>query len=269
MVPPTGSDRLRCSLLLFLATSTEKEGLVAAAKLQDIPCDSFKHPTIGSCYWLGRIGYETVIAVPPSRVGGRVVMGSHGRLGTAARGIRFQEATAASGIIQLGMAFGVNPEEQSLGDVLVSSELIPYDNRIVKRNVDGPPGYVVDYRDANREPARESLIKLFDDEAKRNHPFKVYLGAMLSGNARIQSASFRDELVSKVPPGKDLIVGGEMEGVGLLAASTSADDPVWCVVKGISDFADGNDAMIAEHRQAACLNAAVFVLSALQNRLPR
>jgi hypothetical protein len=29
-----------------------------------------------------------------------------------------------------------------------------------------------------------------------------------------------------------------MEGMGLLAASETWGDPVWCVVKGISDFAD-------------------------------
>ncbi len=57
-----------------------------------------------------------------------------------------------------------------------------------------------------------------------------------------------------------------MEGVGLLAASLTADDPIWCVVKGISDFADeGRDAMIQEHRRIACRNAAEFILSAPTN----
>ena len=66
------------------------------------------------------------------------------------------------------------------------------------------------------------------------------------------------------------IIGGEMEGVGLLAASSSADDPIWCVVKGISDFADENrDANITESRSRACHNAANFVLSALQNERSR
>ena len=57
-----------------------------------------------------------------------------------------------------------------------------------------------------------------------------------------------------------------MEGVGLLAASTAADDPIWCVVKGIADFADENrDAVIDANRPIACRNAAQFVLSALVN----
>jgi hypothetical protein len=55
-----------------------------------------------------------------------------------------------------------------------------------------------------------------------------------------------------------------MEGVGLLAASTALDDPIWCVVKGIFDFAN-EDAAIRENRPIACRNAAEFVLSALMN----
>jgi len=57
-----------------------------------------------------------------------------------------------------------------------------------------------------------------------------------------------------------------MEGVGLLAASVSRREPIWCVVKGISDFADEDrDAVINESRGPACRNAAAFVLSALVN----
>ena len=44
-------------------------------------------------------------------------------LGNFGLGIRFQEATGARGIVQLGMAFGIDPRYQELGDVLVSSEM--------------------------------------------------------------------------------------------------------------------------------------------------
>ena len=88
----------------------------------------------------------------------------------------------------------------------------------------------------------------------------------MSGAARIGSRIYRNELVLNVPPGEDPIVGGEMEGVGLLAASTASDDPIWCVVKGISDFADKyRDAVIEANRPIACRNAAEFLLSSLIN----
>ncbi|HEY5312045.1 MAG TPA: hypothetical protein VIK18_05975 [Pirellulales bacterium] len=55
-----------------------------------------------------------------------------------------------------------------------------------------------------------------------------------------------------------------MEGVGLLAASKKAE-PVWVIVKGISDFADDQQRAEVEARRAeACLNAVRFVLGALQ-----
>jgi adenosylhomocysteine nucleosidase len=89
---------------------------------------------------------------------------------------------------------------------------------------------------------------------------------MLSGAARIHCAKFRDELYYTTPHGNDPIVGGEMEGVGLLAATVRADDPAWCVVKGISDFADERrDEDIKTGLKIAPHNAARFVLCSLVN----
>lgn len=262
-------DKGLCSLLLFLATSAEEEGLATAARERGLPFERQKHPKLQEEYhWLGQIGYEPgVIAIRPVRQGGRVVMGSIGRLGTAARGIRFREATGAQAIIQLGMAFGVDPRAQALGDVLVSTELIPYDNRDVRPAPEGRSGCVTDYAQVRREPARPALVNLFLREQRRGgHAFGVHLGALLSGAARIHCADYRNELVRLVPTGENAIVGGEMEGVGLLAASVAGDDPIWCVVKGISDFADEDrDTVIGSSRAPACRNAADFVLAALAN----
>ena len=102
--------------------------------------------------------------------------------------------------------------------------------------------------------------------AKGATDYRVHFGALLSGAARIRSRLFRDEVVRGVPSGEDPIIGGEMEGVGLLAASVDSDDPIWCVVKGVCDFADENrDAVIKSARESACQNAALFTLSALLN----
>jgi nucleoside phosphorylase len=128
------------------------------------------------------------------------------------------------------------------------------------------PPYVTEYRDAIRPPARGELIETVRRESAR-HPkaYSVHLGAVLSGSARIQSAHFRDELVEALSSTDDPIVGGEMEGVGLLAFSHH--DPIWCVVKGISDFADEDrDRVIGEGREIASRNSAGFVLDALANR---
>jgi nucleoside phosphorylase len=269
LTQPDASKR-RCTLLLFLAVPAEEEALEQAAKERSLTFEKIKDPRLGEYHWLGNVGNETVIAVRPGREGGRVVMGALGRLGSASRAIRFQEATGAKGIVQLGMAFGVNSRAQKYGDVLVSTSIVPYDRRDISdaprrlfRRMLRRPRYTVDYSQASRQPARPALLNLLVREMKRGgHPFKIHVGAILSGAARIRSRTFRDELVRNVPAGEDPVVGGEMEGVGLLAASTASSDPIWCVVKGISDFADE---VIDQHRRLACRNAAEYVLSALLN----
>jgi nucleoside phosphorylase len=202
-------------------------------------------------------------------------MGSIGFFGTAARAMRLRAVTGAQGIVQVGMAFGIDPRRQKAGDVLVSTSIIPYDNRDIKpvtrecpRCGERSEGFVTEYQETRREPARSALVELFRREQRRTkYDFQVYLGGLLSGAARIHSGFYRDELARSVPGnGEEQIVGGEMEGVGLLGASVSPDDPIWCVVKGISDFADEDrDAVIRTNRPVACLNAATFALAALAN----
>ena len=255
-----------CSLMLFLATPAEEEGLKWAADSVGIPFEKInkRHSPFGEEYhWLGNIGSETVIAIRPARTSGQVVMGSIGSHGTAARAIRFMTMTGAQGIVQIGMAFGVDPEQQKLGDVLVSASILPYDNRLVKTVASGVDGCMTDYSEVKSMPARPAFIKLFQREKERGtYNFDIHFGSVLSGAARIQCRVFRDELVIGVPF-VEPIIGGEMEGVGLLATSV---EPSWCIVKAISDFADEQrDEVIAESRVMACRNAAQFVLNALLN----
>src|SRR4051794_38950940 len=263
-----------CSLLLFVATSAEEDALQEQAARLGL--DFRKDPALtkhfgkwglrDEAWTLGTIGAETVVAVGCSRIKGRPVMGPHGRLGSAAKGVRYLAATGAQGIIQVGMAFGIARGPQQLGDVLVSTSLIPYDKRDVKPSPK-EPGYVNDYGAVEVEPARSALVeRCLREKERTKFDFAVHVGAMLSGAARIHCAKFRDELYRTVPHGNEPIVGGEMEGVGLLAAAVKADDPVWCVVKGIGDFADEQrDEDIKTGLVDAPRNAALFVLSSLVN----
>ncbi len=177
-------SKLQCSLLLFLAVPTEEEALLEVARGRDLIVERIIHPSLGEYHWLDAIGNETVIAVRPTRESGRVTMGPIGRLGSAAKSIRFQQATGARAIVQLGMAFGIDPQRQQLADVLVSTSLIPYDNRDVRPAPDGAAGYVVDYSQATREPARKYLLDLFQREQNRGgHSFGIHIGSILSGAA--------------------------------------------------------------------------------------
>jgi adenosylhomocysteine nucleosidase len=257
-----------------VATSAEEDALKEQAT--EFGLDFRKDPSLTAhlrqrglrddAWTLGTIGGETVVTVGCSRIKGNPVMGPHGRLGSAAKAVRYLAATGAQGIIQVGMAFGVARGPQAIGDVLVSTALIPYDKRDVKPSPN-EPGYFNDYSAVELEPARPALLeRCLREKERTGFRFGVHIGAILSGAARIHCARFRDELFNTAPHGNDPIVGGEMEGVGLLAAAVRADDPAWCVVKGISDFADErrHEEIKAGLAVAPC-NAAHFVLSSLVN----
>jgi nucleoside phosphorylase len=273
------ADKRQCSLLIFVATPDEESALTKSVSAHGLPYELVGDPRFEECRWIGTVGSETVIAVGPIRESGILRMGALGPLGSAARAIYYRQATGAQSIVQLGMAFGINRQVQKHGDVLVSSSIIAYDDRdisthtpnFLRRLLGHPTTHVADYSKTSQQPARASLVGMLTREAGRQkHPFNVHVGVILSGSARIHSSIFRDELVNGVPAGSDVIVGGEMEGVGLLAASTSSDDPVWCVVKGISDFADEHrDREITQSRPLACQNAANFLLGALLNNVPK
>jgi hypothetical protein len=106
----TVPEAFACDLLLFFATTTEKEQLRAAALRMGFTFDRDKHPNLGRYYRLGQIGDFRVIAV-------QTEMGPLKYQGSASQGIYFKSATGATAIVQLGMAFGIDPAQQSYGEV--------------------------------------------------------------------------------------------------------------------------------------------------------
>lgn len=295
MVDSTEND-LRCDVLLLFSTSTEEEELRAAAADRGIPFERRKTVTADGqmlkWMFMGTIGCSRVNAA-------KTQIGPFCYGGSAGRALYLRTLTGATAIIQVGMAFGVDPGSQKIGDVLISTSVIPYDRREVRpvsqrtlempadvdddfisergTSVDCPAdrmdascesaedeSYRVTYHKAVRYRAKMSLVTLFDAERQRGgFEHGVILGGVLSGGARIFSRKFVRELVEGVPSAEDGVIGGEMEAVGLLSVSPE-DNPVWIVVKGISDFADViPHEMFEKNRLTACRNAARFVLSAL------
>jgi adenosylhomocysteine nucleosidase len=96
----------------------------------------------------------------------------------------------------------------------------------------------------------------------------VHWGAVLSGGAAISCAAFRDRLVDALRNRSvDPIVGGEMEGVGLIGVGRG-DLPLWGVIKGVSDFADeARVEHLKNSRKVACENAVRFALGVVLHDL--
>lgn len=180
-------------------------------------------------------------------------MGPFGSQGSAATALFASIETGCSALVAVGMCFGVREGEQAFGDVLVSTALVPYDRRNVRPHDTLP--YEVDYSTAAWSEASPALLAMLRRAQGTARPYQVHFGALLSGGARIHSTRYRDELVARVPTGDAPIVGGEMEGIRLLAASPP-EAPNWVIIKGISDFAnDVGGETVKRYRQAACQNA--------------
>ena len=256
-------DDLKCDILLFFTTQTEREQLEEGARELGISFEERNDARVGTYFTLGTIGPNRVRAI-------KTRMGAFFHQASASQAIVLRAASSATSIIQVGMAYGIDRTAQKHGDVLVSKWIFPYDYRIIEHAVgkEGlPDRYIINYQETKRFLPKQPLLNLFERERVENeHDFTTHFGGILSGGSRIRSQLYLRELLAAVTGGAGPggYVGGEMEGVGLLAASEKAK-PVWVIVKGISDFADEEQRAEVEARRAeACLNAVRFVLSALK-----
>ena len=283
-----------CDILILVAVRSEFEQLEKAARAFNTEFVKKFHKILGTYYSMGKVGDYCVNAKYTRE------MGPLGYRGSASMAINFKMAMNASKIIQLGMCFGISTDKQKQGDLIISTYIVPYDRRKVfaigttapvrattdddrDENKDTilpiaaqlsqsspnqvpsqPVDYRVDYSDVKSYPCNQDLLKMFEDEkARGGYNHAVYLGGLLSGGAQIRSRKFVQELIESIQVSDDEeIKGGDMEGVGLLSVSPQ-DDPIWIVVKGISDFADENYDRDIQGRELACLNSANFVLNAI------
>lgn len=172
---------------------------------------------------------------------------------TVSKGI---EALDPAAVIMVGIAFGVDPEKQKIGDILVTEQLRLYE----LQRIGTQAGQAKIVLRGDKPHASSWLINLFRSADLTWDGTPVRFGAILSGEKLVDNVDFREQLRAFEPEA----CGGEMEGAGLYVACQ--DKKVdWILVKAICDWADGNKAQDKEQRQqTAAENAAKFVLAALQ-----
>ena len=156
-------------------------------------------------------------------------------------------------VIAVGVAFGINEKKQAIGDILLSTQLRPYDlqrigDKIILRG--------------DKPHASARLINHFEGFAQTAWKgAKVRTGVVLTGDKLIDNIDYRNSLVSI----EEEAVGGEMEGAGLYVPCH--DHKVdWIVIKAICDWADGNKSIDKTARQKkAAKNACEFLIAALRH----
>jgi nucleoside phosphorylase/tetratricopeptide (TPR) repeat protein len=198
-------------------------------------------------------------------INGMRVLLAQSEMGTGGLGASHQtvqkgiDALTPSAVIMVGIAFGIDSQKQSIGDILVSRQLKLYELRRVGTDDEGKLKIIT----RGDQPHASSRLlnhftgaELYWDDSKP----RVRFGLILSGEKLVDNTDFRRHLHDLEPEA----IGGEMEGAGLYVACQDCKVD-WILVKAICDWADGNKAEDKNDRQKlAAHNAASFVLHVLQ-----
>lgn len=181
-------------------------------------------------------------------------MGSGGSGGMQQTVEKAINALDPGAVIAVGIAFGVNEEEQAIGDIIVSKMLRLYElqrvgngSRIVLRGArpDASPRLMNHFRGFSQTKWKGASVRV---------------GVILTGEKLVDNVDYRKQLLKF----ESEAVGGEMEGAGLYVSSY--DKKVdWIVIKAICDWADGNKGVDKTRRQQlAAKNAAQFLVESLK-----
>lgn len=155
----------------------------------------------------------------------------------------------------VGIAFGIDPGKQQIGDILVAKRLFCYEPL---RAGTLPDGTKVTISRGDRATASTRLLNYCEDGelSWATGQSEVRFGLVLSGEKLLDHAPAVAELRAHAPEA----IGGEMEGAGLYVAATHHTID-WVLIKAICDWADGHKGEDKTARQAlAARNAASFAL---------
>ncbi len=137
-------------------------------------------------------------------------------------------------VILVGIACGANVEKrnQHIGDVLVSKNVIDYDfhkdnnGKIEQRGITVPSGNI--------------LYSLFSQRAfkwKEKYNLAYHCGDIISSTVLLNNPEKKKEIFDAFNGNPK---GYEMEGISTVRICRDVNIQEWIIVKGISDFGDGN-----------------------------
>ena len=227
-----GKELARCDVLLVTTTAIERDVLLTYLQ----PCEpggAILEASVGRVtYRIGRFGIYRSAYVETR-------MGSQDRQGAALTVFDAIARVKPKAVLILGIAFGVDPAKQRLGDVLVADSVIPYElqkrgpETAVDRGIPLTAGGTLSERFRSR--ASDWVFRRYDGRAR------ILSGPVLSGEKLVNNREFRDELLAAFPTA----VGGEMEGIGAYAAANRLKTEM-ILLKGICDWADGHKNDVAQ-----------------------
>ena len=160
-------------------------------------------------------------------------------------------------LLAVGIAFGVDEKKQHIGDVLVSTDVLDYEPARVE------PDGTFTRRGKPRETSRELSDRVKNlDLQRRGQPGwpTIRMGTIVSGAKLVDNEEYRDALAAL----QEDVIGGEMEGAGILAAC-AGNDVDMTVVKAICDWGtEKNNPSKEEDQKKAARNAAIVARAILE-----
>lgn len=160
--------------------------------------------------------------------------------------------------LMIGIAYGANEQRQSIGDILISKYVQPYESIRISTSEEGCV-YEED-RNGGKSPGR-IIINSFTNFDFPDKKYKIWKGTILSGEKLIDNKEYKRKLMERFEicnqNRNNEIIGGEMEGVGLASTLTHNGNENWIIVKAICDWADGNKKENKEKRQQLAAENAV------------
>jgi nucleoside phosphorylase len=214
------------AVLLITAVPTELKAVL----------DYLKPPPHKKRICRGHVGQETYYVGKYGAVIGIVTMCETGALGRDSVILATQQALAEFkplAVIMTGIAFGKDSAKQKLGDVLVASQVVSYEQQRVGEKQRVFRGAIAQTGPILLNRFRQALNWRFQSDSGEELSFHV--GPLLSGEKLIDQRHYKDELFESFPQA----IGGEMEGAGLYAVATRMG-VAWIVVKAVCDWADGS-----------------------------
>ncbi len=239
---------LSCDVLLVTATEVEARAVLKVFPQQGRPLEQH-HIGDNTYFDLGVIGGARTFMV-------QCEMGAGGPAGATLVVHEGIKALSPSAVIMVGIAFGLIPEKQHLGDILVSQQLVGYERQKIEQGSGGKE--IITPRGDRVQASPRLLSRLRASIFDWQEP-KVHFGLVLSGDKLANHTNFRNKLLGIEPEA----IGGEMEGTGVYSAA-HRNKVDWILVKAICDWADEHkkDA----YQKLAAENAARFLLHVLQQQ---